>query len=78
MNLFVRLRSAEALLALTPSQLDKVFLACIAVRANSTDPIVAKCVYEDEIIGLYPIDVKTTYQQRTRRSRSAPRGDNSR
>ena len=64
-ELVARLPSAEALLALTPSQLDGVLLVCIAGRANNTDPIAAKHVYEDKIVGLYPVGVKSTYQQRT-------------
>ncbi len=63
-ELVVRVSSAEELLALSPSQLDDVLLICIAGRANSTDPIAAKYVYEDEIVGLYPVGVKATYQQR--------------
>lgn len=63
-ELVVRMSSAEEFLALTASQLDGVLLTCIAGRANSTDPIAAKYVYEDEIVGLYPVGVKATYQQR--------------
>jgi uncharacterized protein (TIGR02391 family) len=63
-ELVVRMSSAEELLALTASQLDGVLLTCIAGRANSTDPIAAKYVYEDEIVGLYPVGVQATYQQR--------------
>jgi uncharacterized protein (TIGR02391 family) len=64
-ELVARVASAEELLGLTPAQLDSILLACIAGRANSTDPIAAKYVYEDEIVGLYPIGLKTTYQQST-------------
>ena len=60
-ELVVRVSSAEELLALSPSRLDGVLLICIAGRANSTDPIAAKYVYEDEIVGLYPVGVKATY-----------------
>jgi uncharacterized protein (TIGR02391 family) len=63
-ELVARVPSAEELLAFSPSQLDGVLLMCIAGRANSTDPIAAKYVYEDEIVGLYPVGVKATYQQR--------------
>ena len=63
-ELVARVPAPEELLALTPSQLDGVLLTCIAGRANSTDPIAAKYVYEDEIVGLYPVGVKATYQQR--------------
>lgn len=63
-ELVARIPSAEELLTFSPSQLDGVLLMCIAGWANSTDPIVAKYVYEDEIVGLYPVGVKATYQQR--------------
>jgi len=63
-ELVARVPSADAVLTLTPSQLDGVLLTCIAGRANNTDPIAAKYVYEDEIVGLYPAGVKATYQQR--------------
>ena len=63
-ELVARVPAADELLAHTASQLDGVLLKCIADRANSTDPIAAKHVYEDEIVGLYPVGVKATYQQR--------------
>jgi uncharacterized protein (TIGR02391 family) len=64
-ELVARVPSPGDLLDFSPTQLDGVLLSCIAGRANNTDPIASKFVYEDEIVGLYPIGVRATYQQRT-------------
>jgi len=64
-ELVARVSSPEALLGLSQTQLDGLLLSCMAGRANSADPIASKFVYEDEIVGLYPVGVGTTYQQKT-------------
>jgi hypothetical protein len=53
-ELMARLPSVDDLLSLAAPQLDGILLKCIAQRATSTDPIAAKYVFEDEIVGLYP------------------------
>lgn len=63
-ELVVRVSSTEALLGLSQTQLDGLLLSCIASRANNADPIASKFVYEDEIVGLYPVGIGTTYQQK--------------
>ena len=55
----------DDLLSLAAPQLDGILLKCIAQRATSTDPIAAKYVFEDEIVGLYPIGVKASFQNST-------------
>lgn len=63
-ELVARASSPEELLGLSTTQLDELLLSCIAGRANNADPIAAKFVYEDEIVGLYPVGIGGTFQQR--------------
>ena len=63
-ELVTRVSSPEELLGLSRTQLDGLLLSCIAGRANNADPIAAKFVYEDEIVGLYPVGIGATFQQR--------------
>lgn len=63
-ELVARVYSPEALLRLSQTQLDGLLLSCIAGRANNADPIASKFVYEDEIVGLYPVGIGMTYQQK--------------
>src|SRR5271157_5070939 len=58
-----RLPTVDGILGLTPPQLDSVLLQCIAQRATSTDQFATKYVFEDEIVGLYPIGIKATSQK---------------
>lgn len=55
--------NVDALLALAEVQLDGILLKCIAQRATSTDPIAAKYVFEDEIVGLYPVGIAASFQK---------------
>jgi hypothetical protein len=64
-ELMARLPSVDDLLSLAAPQLDGILLKCIAQRATSTDPIAAKYVFEDEIVGLYPIGVNASFQNST-------------
>jgi uncharacterized protein (TIGR02391 family) len=64
-ELVARLPSVDDLLSLAAPQLDDILLKCIAQRATSSDPIAAKYVFEDEIVGLYPIGVKASFQKST-------------
>jgi uncharacterized protein (TIGR02391 family) len=63
-ELVARVSSPEELLRLSQTQLDGLLLSCIAGRADNSDPIASKFVYEDEIVGLYPVGIGRTYQQR--------------
>jgi hypothetical protein len=63
-ELVSRVTSPGELLERSQPQLDRILLNCIAGRANNADPIASKFVYEDEIVGLYPVGMGTTYQQR--------------
>jgi hypothetical protein len=62
-ELMARLPSVDDLLSLAAPQLDGILLKCIAQRATSTDPIAAKYVFEDEIVGLYPIGVNARFPE---------------
>ena len=64
-ELVTYLPRVDDLLSLAAPQLDGILLKCIAQRATSTDPIAAKYVFEDEIVGLYPIGVKASFQNST-------------
>src|SRR5689334_10685424 len=58
-----RLPTVDGLLELTPTQLDSILFQCIAQRATSIDHLAPNYVYEDEIVGLYPIGIKATFQK---------------
>lgn len=61
-ELVAQLPGVDDLLSLAAPQLDGMLLKCIAQRATATDPIAAKYVFEDEIVGLYPIGVNASFQ----------------
>lgn len=56
-ELVTQMPNVGDLLALTRPQLDSVLLKCIAQRSPGT-------VFEDEIVGLFPIGMRANYQQR--------------
>jgi uncharacterized protein (TIGR02391 family) len=60
-ELVMLMASVDDLLSLTPSQRDGILLKCVAQRANSTDPMATKYVFEEEIVGLYPVGIKASY-----------------
>ncbi|MFI4998279.1 MAG: TIGR02391 family protein [Reyranellales bacterium] len=63
-ELVSRVTSPGELLEISQTQLDGILLNCVASRVNNADPIASKFVYEDEIVGLYPVGIGATYQQR--------------
>lgn len=63
-ELVKKLPSADDLLRLAKGQLDAMLLQCVTQRATDPSPVATRYVHDNEIVGLYPIDGRTTFQRR--------------